>query len=334
MKLPQISVIIPCHNSSDFIFETLTSVLNQTYQNIECIVIDDKSTDNSNIIISEFCKNYPYIFSLFSNPKKGACAARNFGFSISNGEYIQFLDSDDIISSAKIEKQVEALMGSPGKLAVCNTWQFHTNTNESYNTDADFLFSTDNPEDLLIRLWGGNGSTNFIQTNAWLTPRKLIEENGPWDESLQKDQDGEFFARISLNSKGIIYVPNIKNYYRKHISGKSISSQLNNEHLQSNLKACELKANYLFSRTQSTIAKRAIATQFKHVAIEAWPRNIDIYKIAIEKSKRLGGSAYSPILGGRIIEIIKLLFGWRIAKWLSLHGHRNKLLIQLFAKME
>lgn len=329
-----VSIIIPCYNSALYITETLDSLLSQTYTNWECIIVDDHSTDNSLEIIKQYIEKYPDKIKLFTNPRKGACAARNFGFSISKGEYIQFLDSDDIISSEKIEKQLEALIGSPGKLAVCNTWQFHTNTNESYNTDADFLFSTDNPEDLLIRLWGGNGPTNFIQTNAWLTPRRLIEENGPWDESLQKDQDGEFFARMSLNSKGIIHVPNIKNYYRKHISGKSISSQLNNEHLQSNLKACELKANYLFSRTQSTIAKRAIATQFKHVAIEAWPRNIDIYKIAIEKSKRLGGSAYSPIIGGRIIEIIKLLFGWRIAKWLSLHGHRNKLLIQLFAKME
>lgn len=329
-----VSIIIPCYNSALYITETLDSVLSQTYTNWECIIVDDHSTDNSLGIIKQYIEKYPDKIKLFANPRKGACAARNFGFCVSKGEYIQFLDSDDIICSEKIEKQVEALIGSYEKLAVCNTWQFHININESYNTDAAFLFSTDNPEDLLIRLWGGNGRTNFIQTNAWLTPRKLIEENGPWDESLQKDQDGEFFARISLNSKGIIYVPVIKNYYRKHISGKSISSQLNNEHLQSNLKACELKANYLFSLTQSTIAKRAIATQFKIVAIEAWPRNIDIYKIAIKKSNRLGGSGYSPILGGRMIEIIKLLFGWRIAKWISYHGHKNKLLLRLFSKKQ
>ncbi|ASB50965.1 hypothetical protein CDL62_18335 [Alkalitalea saponilacus] len=95
-------------------------------------------------------------------------------------------------------------------------------------------------EDLFINLWGSNGQTNYIKTSAWLTPRRLIEKNGDWDESLLKDQDGEFFARIGLSRKGIKYVPNVKCYYRKHVSGNNIASQLKKEHLISNLKAIEL----------------------------------------------------------------------------------------------
>ncbi|WP_434037649.1 glycosyltransferase family 2 protein [Formosa sp. 4Alg 33] len=318
MNSHKVSVIIPLYNSSEFINDTIQSVLDQSYQNIEIIIIDDNSTDNSFNKALEF-QSDNLIIKL--NKGKGACSARNYGFELSSGDYIQFLDADDILSKDKIEKQVKTLNGSKTKLAVCNTVHFSGKLEDGKCVDQAYVYSTPNPEEFFINLWGGNNlPMHMIQTSAWLTPRNLIEKAGVWNEALAKDQDGEFFARVGLQSSGIIYVPDIINYYRKHNTGKNIASQKKEIHLKSILKATELKAEYLFSKTKSDVSRQAIATQYKHVAIDAWPQYKEIYKTAINKCEVLGGSKYNPVLGGSVIEFIKITLGWRIAKSVAFYG--------------
>ncbi|WMI68450.1 glycosyltransferase [Mangrovimonas sp. YM274] len=316
----KVSVVIPLFNAVTFIEETLQSVFNQTFENIEVIIVDDDSTDGS----FELAKKYQSdTVKVVKNKDKGACAARNYGFELSSGDYIQYLDADDLLSSNKIESQVKVLNGVRDQLAVCNTIHFYETPDTGICTDTDYVFSTDAPEDLFIKLWGGlDSKMNMIQTSAWLTPRALIEEAGSWNEQLAKDQDGEFFARVGLQSKGIIYVPEAKNYYRKHIKGSNIASQKQRKHIKSNLLATDLKSQYLFNISQSQEAKLAIATQYKHVAMDAWPEFKDITKKAMEACQDLGGSFYKPKLGGSVIELIKSVFGWRIAKSVSFYGHK------------
>ncbi|MBP1839110.1 glycosyltransferase family 2 protein [Formosa algae] len=318
MKTIKVSVVIPLYNASTFLKETIDSVLNQSHTNIEIIIIDDHSTDDSFNKALEF-QSENIIVKL--NKGKGACAARNYGFELSTGDYIQFLDADDILSKDKIAKQVEALNESKTELAVCNTVHFSGRIEEGKCVDHAYVFSTSKPDELFINLWGGNNlPMHMIQTSAWLTPRTLIEKAGLWNESLAKDQDGEFFARVGLQSSGIIYVPEVINYYRKHNTGKNIASQKKEIHLDSLLKATNLKAKYLFSRTESDASKQAIATQYKHVAIDAWPQYKTIYNTAISKCEALGGSNYNPVLGGNIIELIKNTLGWRTAKLVAFYG--------------
>ncbi|QDO93693.1 glycosyltransferase family 2 protein [Formosa sediminum] len=318
MKAFKVSVIIPLYNASEFLNETIHSVLNQSYTNIEIIIIDDNSTDDSFDKALEYQSDKVFVKS---NKGKGACAARNYGFELSSGDYIQFLDADDVLSPDKIEKQVEALNGSRTELAVCNTVHFSGKLEEGKCVDQPYLYSTTKPEEFFINLWGGNTlPMHMVQTSAWLTPRNLINKFGLWNETLAKDQDGEFFARVGLHSSGIIYVPEIKNYYRKHNTGKNIASQKKDIHLKSILKATDLKAKYLFEITESEASKRAIATQYKHVAIDAWPQYKSVYKTAISKCKALGYSNYNPVLGGSIIEFIKHILGWRTAKLIAFYG--------------
>ncbi|WP_053990068.1 glycosyltransferase [Mangrovimonas sp. TPBH4] len=316
----KVSVIIPLYNAVSCLEETLLSVLQQSYKNIEVIVVDDGSTDGS----FELAKTFESpIVKVVVNKGKGACSARNYGFALSSGDYIQYLDADDVLSSNKIAEHVKALNGSKDKLAVCNTIHFYDIPETGICKDADYVFSTEAPEELFIKLWGGlDAKMNMIQTSAWLTPRKLIEQAGPWNEELAKDQDGEFFARMGLQSKGIVYVPEAKNYYRKYIKGNNIASQKQRKHIESNLLATDIKAQYLFKISASKQAKQAIATQYKHVAMEAWPEFKDITKRALKSCHDLGGSAYSPILGGAMIELIKKIFGWKLAKSVAVNGRK------------
>lgn len=331
MNSDKVSVIIPCFNAEKYIIQTINSVLKQTHKNIEIIVVDDHSTDNSFSKALIFSRKYPHIIKVIKNSGNGACAARNLGFQFSQGDYIQYLDADDLISPEKLKKQVEILENNATKIAVCNTFHFYNSINDAYNTDLDFIFSTYKPEEFLMNLWGANGKTHYVAVHSYLTPRLLIEKAGAWNEKLYKDQDGEFFARVILESDGILYVPEIKSYYRKHNSSLNTSSQKKRQHIKSNLLATVLKEQYLFSKTKSKKAQLAMAAQYKHVAIEAWPQYRDISNIAQKKCKHLGGTKYSPILGGRSIEILKKTFGWKVAKAASYYGHNNRIIKHLFS---
>lgn len=326
MQKPLVSVIIPVYNTAPYIAETLESIIAQNYTFWECIVIDDHSTDTTAVNVKSYCEKYPELIKLYKNNGKGACAARNYGFQLSKGCYIQFLDGDDLLSANKIELQVKMLTDSDNKLSICETWHFNNSIEDAKNTDHHYLFSTEKPENFFIKLWGGDKlPPNMVQTSAWLIPRSLIEKYGGWNEALVKDQDGEFFARIGLNSNGIIYVPEIKNYYRKHIQGTNIASQKEKKHIESNLHATKLKADYLFSKNTGRGAYKAIATQFKHVAIEAWPLYKDITLEALGLSYKYGGSEYIPELGGRMVTYFQRIFGWKSAKWFSVYLHNPSL---------
>ena len=330
MKNPLVSVIIPLYNAASYIEETLQSVLNQTYDNIEIIVVDDGSTDAGFALARSYKSEK---INVYSQANAGACVARNFGYKKSRGYFIQFLDGDDLLSPTKIAEQVAAIATKKDAAAICSTHHFYKDIKTTMHTDA-YLFSTEKPEELFITLWGGKGSVGMIQTSAWLVPRSLIEKYGVWDESLSKDQDGEFFARICMHAKEIKFVPTVKNYYRRFVAGTNVSAGKQEKHLQSNLKSTQLKQTYLFEKTRSSEAKLAMATQFKHVAIEAYPTYKKISHTAMLACKKLGGSKYLPVLGGKSIEYIKTVFGWKAAKLVRRALHSNQTIGLILRKLK
>jgi len=105
MKNPTVSVIIPTYNRAHLVGRSIQSVINQTYQDFEIIVVDDGSTDNTEDIIKEFQKKDKRIKHIKHNKNKGGSAARNTGIRAARGEYIAFLDSDDEWMPTKLEKQ-------------------------------------------------------------------------------------------------------------------------------------------------------------------------------------------------------------------------------------
>ncbi|RRO24656.1 glycosyltransferase family 2 protein [Flavobacteriaceae bacterium 14752] len=315
-----VSVIIPNFNGLPFLNETIRSVQKQSYEKLEVIIVDDNSTDDSLDFLNSIDDNR---FSVYKNLGKGACAARNYGLELASGEYIQFLDADDLLSTDKIEKQVDLLKKYPNRVAVCSTMHFYDNPENGKIVDRDFMFSTNQPEDFLLKLYGGNGEHhNMVQTNAWLTPKSILNKVGKWDESLSKDQDGEYFCRVVLASEGVCYSAEALNYYRKHVGGSNIANQKQRKNIESQLKALNAKANHLKKFADSQVYKNAFALQYKLLAINAYPKFKDVYKIANQQSKTHGGSKHLPALGGRIIESIKQVFGWRLAKQVSYWIHK------------
>lgn len=319
---PLVSIVIPAYNAENYITETLTSVKNQTWPAIEAFVIDDGSKDRTVEVAKCFESER---IKVVVQKNQGACVARNLGLSMSSGKYIQFLDADDVLSLDKIEKQLSVLENNPGYIGVSPTVHFmHGDDyiNMSPREESAWIHDTDDPVEFLVRLYGGYGERWMVQTSAWLTPRSITDSIGPWDESLLLDQDGEYFARAVLASKGIRTTGGI-NYYRRFVFGGNISSKYNKlENLKSALHALNCKASYLAKYTNSDAYNQAMATLYQEIAINAYPIFKEIVAECESKIKATGKKPSLPIMGGKLIEFTKDLLGWKSAKKLRRTLHK------------
>jgi glycosyltransferase involved in cell wall biosynthesis len=315
MQQPLVSIIIPVYNSGKFIAAAISAVQRQTYLNKEIIIVDDASTDNT----FELAKTYESKSCIVLRQNKaGAAVARNLGLKYATGKYIQFLDVDDFLSEEKIDKQVKALVNQENKVAVCNYIEFFNE--EDLNLDSKpvdqstFIYSSDSPADFLINLYGGNGKSNFIQTNSWLVPRALIEKVGGWRNFIWLDDDGEFFARVILASSGIVYVPGVCNYYRRSSSESNLSNSTNKKYIQNALLSIDLKYEYLRKSTFGGNLNKAMATQYLHFAVFTYPKFKLISRMAYRRYKSIGATVDHPKLGGKFVEFTKYAFGWKISR--------------------
>ena len=318
---PLVSIVIPAYNAERFIAETLDAVANQTWPNIEAFVVDDGSKDRTVAIAKKYQSDRIHVLE---QKNSGACVARNKGLSLSKGSYVQFLDADDVLSYDKIAEQVSVLEQNEGCLAISPS--VHFMDGEDYKImlpreEKAWIFDTDDPVDFLIRLYGGYGERWMVQTSAWLTPMAIAHRIGPWDERLLLDQDGDYFARAVLASKGIRTSGGI-NYYRRFVGGGNISSKYNKrENLESALLALDNKMNLLGKFTNSPAYLQAVSTLYQEIALNAYPMFPEVVKQCEEKVFQSGMKPSLPVMGGRLIELTKHIFGWKAAKQLRLSVH-------------
>lgn len=210
-----VSIIMPTHNRASILNETIDSIINQDYKNIELIVVNDHSTDNTKDIISEYIKEYDFIY-YYESDKKGACAARNIGINASKGEYIQFIDDDDIVDNKFIQLRVEALNNnSEYGFATCNMKYFENNNINNIVKK----FRIDNfKHDIYNHLL-----RSALPAPLFLLRRKVIEEIGYWDESCLRFQDVQYYNKLFLKEIKGIWLPDYLYYVRIH--SNSISNK-------------------------------------------------------------------------------------------------------------
>jgi len=189
-KNPTVSVIIPTYNRAHLVGRAIRSVLNQTYQDFEIIVVDDGSTDNTEEVVKGF--NDGRIRYIRHDKNKGGAAARNTGIKVARGEYIAFLDSDDEWLARKLEKQMALFETSDSRVGViyCR-W---------YVVDDDAGFVKQDKDQALCRghIWHTllEGSC-AIFTPLAIVRRECFENCGGFDESLPSYQDLDLWLRIA-----------------------------------------------------------------------------------------------------------------------------------------
>jgi len=219
-----VSIIIPLYNAANYIESCLTSVVKQTYTNLQVIIVNDGSTDDSLTIVSQFIRDDSR-FTLVNQDNTGCSAAKNTGLQYATGDFIQYLDADDILSENKIEQQVIALQNQPNCIAVCRTYVFSNDTKDAtISIDENLICKGGTGFKFLLRLWGSEGKIGMVQPNAYLLPMSLIKKIGAWDETISKSpaEDGEYFTRILLSAKQVFFTDGL-NYYRKIASVSSVS---------------------------------------------------------------------------------------------------------------
>lgn len=208
-----VSVIIPCYNAEQWLNEAIDSVLGQTYPQIEIIVIDDGSSDRS----LEVVKSYGERVIWRSQKNQGANTARNAGFSLASGNYIQYLDADDYLLPDKIAQQVECLRSNDADF-VYGDWRYqhHLADGEVY---LDEIRVCGDKSDFLESLLANDRWSNLA---PMLFTRSLVKEVS-WDETLTAAQDRDFLFSVMLAGAKCIYLPGCNSIYRLH-PGETVST--------------------------------------------------------------------------------------------------------------
>jgi glycosyltransferase involved in cell wall biosynthesis len=214
-----VSIIIPIYNRELLIASTLDSIISQTYKNWECIIVDDHSTDLSYKIISDYSLKDTRI-KAFKRPKyilKGANNCRNYGFKKSNGDYIQWFDSDDLMSFDMIQKKLSEFSSDKIDIVVCGSNLFSNNSLKNKKSLKSHINPiTDNPafEYFAGNFWFGTPQAIF---------RRKVIEMLPYifNKRLKRNQETELFVRILLGGFNISYLN--ENLVNIRVHSESIS---------------------------------------------------------------------------------------------------------------
>jgi glycosyltransferase involved in cell wall biosynthesis len=296
-----VSVLIPCYNAAPFILETLDSVIAQTFTNWECIVVDDHSSDNSVEIIQTCCEKYPDKIKLYINPRKGACAARNVAFEKSKGDFIQYLDADDLLAPNKIEKQMQLFYQYGSHIITSGIWGRFFNSKDDVIWESQII-NKDYPSTInwLMDSWCGKG---MMAQHTWLIPSHLIKIAGSWNEQLQINQDGEFFSRILIQAESIKFCREAKVYYRSGNNNSVSQSNKNKMKLNSLLLSYKLYKKNVKDYLNDISVRKALANNLlnfiyqyhAHYPTLVKETEAQFYKLDVGKMWPVGGKNFKRI---------------------------------------
>jgi glycosyltransferase involved in cell wall biosynthesis len=309
MTGPLVSILIPAYNSSAWIASTLRSAIAQSWPRTEIIVVDDGSTDDTFEVARGFERDGVRVVR---QPNSGAAATRNALFALSRGDYIQWLDADDLLSPSKIEFQMAALGGGRDRrvLASC-PWAYFSSRPSEARFVPDDLWADLSPVEWLLRKMGGN---LHMQTATWLTSRELAEEAGPWDPRLWVDDDGEYFSRVLLASSGTRFVPESRVYYRKIPTGSVSYIGASDRKMEAMLLSMQLHVERLLS-LESSDRTREASIRYLATWMSAFdPARRDIRDELRRRADRLGGTLPPTALRAKYRWLARLVgepWAWR-----------------------
>ena len=272
MNAPLVSILIPAYNSEEWITQTIRSAMAQTWPRKEIIVVDDGSKDQTAAMAQRFASKE---VTVVSTQNQGSAAARNHALQLSQGDYIQWLDADDLLSPGKIESQLAALRGVENKrILLSSSWAFFNYRTERARFIESSLWHDLSPAEWLLRKMNEN---LHMQTSTWLTSRELVEAAGPWDTRLVSDDDGEYFCRVLMASEGTRFVPEAKVFYRITPSANRVSHiGMSDRKKDAMLLSMRLHIQYLRSLDDSERARKAALVYMQNWLDQFYPERPDI----------------------------------------------------------
>lgn len=315
---PLVSILIPAFNAEKWIGETLRSAILQTWVPKEIVVVDDGSKDRTLHVAKQF---ESHEVRVFTQVNRGAAAARNTAFNLSRGEYIQWLDADDLLSPNKIASQMSLVeqFGSKRTLLSCGWGQFLYRYDRATFTPTP-LWCDLPASEWLVRKMGQN---LHMQTATWLVSRELTEAAGPWDTTLAVDDDGEYFCRVLVKSDGVRFAPGARVYYRASGAGSLSYIGDSNQKREAQWRSMQLHIGYLRSLEDSPRIHSACVNYIQGWLSYFYPERLDLVDKMQVMVSSLGGELEIPRLPWKY-SWIELFFGREIARTVQIRLPRLK----------
>lgn len=311
---PIVSVLIPCYNAGTYIGETLESVLRQTWPNIEIVVVNDGSTDNSANVVRSFGRSR---IRLIEQANRGQTAALNRCLEFATGEFVQYLDADDLIEPDKIERQVGRLIEQPRCVASAEWGRF-------YESPKDTQFNSEPVwRDLAPLDWlalSRADGLGMMLPALWLVPMQVARAVGPWAEDLTLNNDAEYFTRVLLACERVLFCPGACCHYRSGVSG-SLSGRKSPAAWRSQYRVLEHCEAYVRAREDSERVRRGFALSWQHLAHGCYPYDSELSARALAHARVLHPVTISPG-GGRTFKLASHIVGWRVARKLQVLSGR------------
>jgi glycosyltransferase involved in cell wall biosynthesis len=303
-----VSILIPAYNAERWIQETIQSALDQTWPHKEIIVVDDSSTDRTVRIAGQFESK---IVKVVTQENSGASAARNRALSLAQGDYIQWLDADDLLAPDKIEQQLQRTGGDrTSKMLLSSAW-------------ATFYYRWKKAVFVPHALWQDLSPLEWLLTKfqlnvwqhpaAWLVSRRLTDLAGPWDERLSLDDDGEYYVRMVAASDQVAFVSEGRSFYRVG-NTSSLSWSVSEKAADSLFLSTTLCIKHLLSLEDSSRTRSASKAFLHHRLVYFYPEYEEYVNKMNVLSRDLNGTALgAPEVSPRFFFLRRTL-GWHAAK--------------------
>lgn len=327
-----VSILIPAYNKERWIQETMLSAINQTWPNKEIIVVDDGSSDNTYKVAKALESK---TVKVVTQPNAGACGARNNAFKLAQGDYIQWLDADDLLDPDKISSQLRIHNeGRDSRTLLTCAWSTFYYRSCKARFIPNSLWADLGPADWIVTKFKDNV---WMNPTVWLVSRRLTELAGPWDGrlNLSGDDDGEYICRVVAASENVKFVPDARCYYRVgNVGSLNWNMGKSDKSLESLLLSLSLSIRHLRSLENS---ERTRIASLKH--LETWfplfyPEKQDLLARMQGLASDLGGRLCPPRVSWKYYPVEKLIgsertkrvrSNWRESKELMKSGWDNLL---------
>jgi len=312
-----VSVIIPCYNAERWLSEALDSIIAQTYRPLEIIVVNDGSTDNSQVIIEKFAELFPKLIRHFTISNSGASAARNYGLRLVKGDYCLFMDADDLMLPETISGQLRVFSGRKDFIVACPWWSMVWN-------GKDWAQHISKPYRLVDPIASELRYGNYIPGQALLWPRDIIVGIGGWGEGKNPNDDGELRLRARISGFNIIKSDTGGFVWRRY-SSSTLSHQRDKKHLELLIQGWEETEALLKLKGLIDKYRIDLACAYHSLASSIMPLDEELGDYVLSHAKRLGGirSVHGTLKHRLLCYTIGLKRKERLARWLTSGRFRN-----------
>ena len=300
-----VSILIPAFNAEKYIRETIESAISQTWEKNEIIIVNDGSTDNTLRIANTYQSKS---VKVLSQENMGASAARNKALEFAQGDYIQWLDADDLLAPDKIKQQMLTLdIFVNRKIVASSPFGIFI-----YKTGRAKFIRTSLWQDLTPIEWLLNkfNKNIWMIPSTWLVSREITEIAGRWDERLSLDDDGEYFCRVVAASEKIKFVEEAKSFYRIG-NIKSLSNSKSDRDFESSLLSIKLYINCIKKLEDSDRTRDACLQLLRWQISNCYVENERYFQEICAMAEKLGG-ILEPKESMKFF-LIKKILGWERA---------------------